>query len=378
LVLACHAHSSGILRIRFGYASLSGFDSVHDETLKEACSCVVKKIFYLSSMGSLKNPHLRYRIIHSCLSNRQQRYWSIAQLIDKLATHDMIVERRTLEYDLECMRHDERLGYKAPIAYDRKEKGFHYTDPDFSIDKIPLTQEDLQALAMATAILQQYKGVQLVQQFDGVVDKLSKVVGHLKRPDDQKIIAFENIPYYKGHDFFDQVLQAITDKQPLRITYRKFDGTKNDEHILHPYFLKEYRGRWYVLGHSEARHYTITLGLDRMLKVERANVSFKENKILKPREYFQHTLGITLGKGPVEEIELWFSAAQAPYIKTQHLHYTQKTVRDDESGLVISLRLIPNPELTQLILSYGADVKVLKPEGLRESVKKVWERAGRS
>jgi predicted DNA-binding transcriptional regulator YafY len=52
-----------------------------------------------------------------------------------------------------------------------------------------------------------------------------------------------------------------------------------------------------------------------------------------------------------------------------------KTVREDETGLVISLKLIPNPELTQLILSYGADVNVLKPVSLHERITEIWERA---
>jgi predicted DNA-binding transcriptional regulator YafY len=326
-------------------------------------------------MGAGKNPYLRYRIIHSCLSNKQHRYWTLQQLVEKLDTHDLPVDKRSVERDLETMRHDERLGYHAPIAYDRKEKGYHYTDPHFSIDKIPLTEEDLQALSLAANILNQYKGAKVVQQFEGMVDKLGKAVNHLRQPQNNKLIAFENTPYYKGHDFFDAILKAISDQQPLCITYRKFDSHQNDAHVLHPYFLKEYRGRWYVLGHSEARHYTITLGLDRIEKVEDANISFKENKHLKPKEYFQHTLGITLGKGPVEEIELWFSPAQAPYIKTQHLHHTQKTMSEDEKGLVISLKLIPNHELTQLLLSYGAEVKVLMPEKLKEDIEKIWRRA---
>ncbi|HEY5823010.1 MAG TPA: WYL domain-containing protein [Cyclobacteriaceae bacterium] len=295
-----------------------------------------------------------------------------------MSEHDIIVDRRTLERDFEAMRHDEQLGYKAPIEYDKKEKAFYYSDPRFTIDASPLNVQDIEALTVATNILQQYKGVQLVQQFEGVVDKLSKVVDHLRKPEEQKIIAFEKSPYYKGNDFFDLVLYAITNKQPLKITYRKFAGDHDDVHVLHSYFMKEYRGRWYVLGFSEARESVITLGLDRIIKAERANVLFKENKELKPKEYFQHTLGITLGKGPVEEIELWFSSLQAPYIKTQHLHHTQKTIRDNKEGLVILLKLIPNPELTQLLLSFGAEVKVLKPKSLRDSLKQVWEKAMRS
>jgi predicted DNA-binding transcriptional regulator YafY len=42
---------------------------------------------------------------------------------------------------------------------------------------------------------------------------------------------------------------------------------------------------------------------------------------------------------------------------------------------MIGLKLIPNPELTQLILSYGADVKVLRPVALQECIKEIWQRA---
>ncbi len=322
-----------------------------------------------------KNPFLRYRIIHSCLSNRQKHYWTKIELIKKIEEHDLPVSMRTLVVDLKMMRSDKTLGYFAPIRFHRSEKGYYYTKPNFSLDKLPLNEEDLQALNAAINILQQYKDIQLVQQFEGVVDKLSKVVNHFQNPEDQKIIAFENSPYYKGHEYFDQVYRAALTKQALCITYRKFDETKDSEHVFHPYCLKEYRGRWYALGYSEARYQIITLGLDRMEKVEASSNVFKKNKTLKPEEYFQHTLGVTLGKGPAEKIELWFSPTQAPYIKTQHLHHTQKTIHEDEKGLIISLKLIPNPELVQLLLSFGAEVKVMKPVELAEKVKATYRKA---
>jgi predicted DNA-binding transcriptional regulator YafY len=208
-----------------------------------------------------------------------------------------------------------------------------------------------------------------------MVDKLGKAVNHLRQPQNSKLIAFENTYYYKGREFFDEVLYAITHQQAITISYRKFGRHQDDDHVLHPYFLKEYRGRWYVLGYSDARQNLIVLGLDRIQKVTPAAQPFRENKTLKPKQYFEYTLGITLGKGPVEEIELWFAPTVAPYLTTQHVHHTQKTIRQDEQGLVISLKLIPNPELTQFILGYGADVKVLKPGTLQETVQAIWKKA---
>lgn len=146
-------------------------------------------------MPQNKNTYLRYRIINSCFTNKQRKFWTIDELIARLAEHDIRVDRRTLERDFEAMRHDKRLGFNAPIAYNKKERAFHYTDPTFTIDKIPLTEEDLTALTLATNILHQYKNVKVVQQFEGVVDKLSKVVNHLQQPQNNKLIAFEHAPY---------------------------------------------------------------------------------------------------------------------------------------------------------------------------------------
>jgi predicted DNA-binding transcriptional regulator YafY len=260
-------------------------------------------------------------------------------------------------------------------VYSKKEKAFHYSDADFSIDRVPLSEEDFQALTLAADVLHQYKGARVVQQFEGLLDRLGRVVNHLKQPVNNKLIAFENMPYYKGREYFDALVDAVTLKRPLAIRYKKFNREEVRTHVFHPYFLKEYHGRWYVLGYSEAREAIIVLALDRIEKVDLAPVSFRENKDLKPKEYFQHTLGVTLGTGPVEDIELWFSPYIAPYLKTQHIHHSQYTVRADDEGLVIALRLIPNPELTQLILSYGADVKVLKPLALKESIGEIWRKA---
>lgn len=326
-------------------------------------------------MPTAKKPLIRYRIINACFTSRQKKFWTIDELADKMREHDLPVRKRSIERDLEIMRHDERLGYQAPIAYDKKEKAFYYADPAYTIDKIPLTEEDLEALSLAINILHQYKSARLVQQFEGMVDKLSKAVTHLMQPQNSKVIAFENTHYYKGREFFDEVVHAITHQQPITIRYRKFGHPHDDDHVLHPYFLKEYRGRWYVLGYSETRQNIIVLGLDRIQKITPATQPFRENKTLKPKQYFEHTLGITLGKGPVEDVELLFAPAVAPYVKTQHVHHTQKTMHEDAQGLVISLRLIPNPELTQLILSYGADVKVLKPDTLKQAIKATWKKA---
>ena len=86
---------------------------------------------------------MRYRIIHACLSSKVKTYWTIKELIEKLAAHDLVAEKRSIERDFEAMRFDERLAYMAPIKYSKLHKGYYYTDPHFTIDTAPLTEEDL-------------------------------------------------------------------------------------------------------------------------------------------------------------------------------------------------------------------------------------------
>src|SRR4051794_23155005 len=127
-------------------------------------------------MPKTEKPTIRYRIINACFTNRQKRYWTIEELMEKLQAFDLVAYRRTVERDLFMMRHDQLLAYEAPIVYDKREKAYHYSDANFTIERMPLTAEDLEVLTLIINIMQQYKGVKLVDQFEGVVDKLSKVV----------------------------------------------------------------------------------------------------------------------------------------------------------------------------------------------------------
>jgi predicted DNA-binding transcriptional regulator YafY len=322
-------------------------------------------------MPQVKNPILRYRIINACLTNRQKRYWTKQELIDALSKQDIAIKERTLNRDIENMRQETRLGFNAPIKFCKKEYAYYYEDPNFSINKVQLSEEEQRAIGLALNLLKQYNGTQLVNNFEGAIEKLIRVVEQLRhatKSPDESFIEFEKAPYYKGMDYLDKVWAAIHKQQPLRIAYQKFTADKPDEHVFHPYLLKEYKGRFYVLGYSEARRKVIILALDRIENISDESGAYKPNTSLQAKEFFKHTLGITIGDGPVEDITLWFTPSLGHYIKTQYIHPTQKILQDDGEGLVISLQLIVNYELISLLLSHCPQVSVIKPISLRNQL----------
>jgi predicted DNA-binding transcriptional regulator YafY len=330
-------------------------------------------------MANGKHPTFRFRIINMCFTNPRKKYWSLEEIGDALVDKDLGVAPRTLERDLETMRNDDRLGYHAPIQYCRKNKGFYYSDPEYSTEKLPLGEEEIEAFGVIVESFQRFKGAQIVDQVAGMFDKLDKVVLEQLKKKKTKVsypvLDFEKIPYYKGMEHFDKAYQGILKQQPLLILYKKFDHEVAKEHIFHPYLLKEYKHRWYVLGYSEKRRAKLILALDRIEGITEKRIPFKPYKGIAVEKYFNHTIGVTINNNGIQDVVVWFSPSQGNYIKTQHLHATQKIVKDSTEGLVVQYQLIPNYELMQTLLAFGPEVKVLQPENLRDELKEMLKKS---
>ncbi len=110
---------------------------------------------------------------------RQKPAPTLQELVDyvseKLGTP---VSVSSIQKDIYAMRYDASLGFNAPIEYSQEKRGYIYTDPDYSINKIPLSEEDLQGLEMAIGILEQFKGIPAIGLFEDSITKLATAVKH--------------------------------------------------------------------------------------------------------------------------------------------------------------------------------------------------------
>ena len=327
-------------------------------------------------MSFSKNALIRYRIINKCLSSKVKKHWKKVELMEKIAEEQIPISPRTLDEDIYNMKNNTELKYFAPIEYCRANMGYYYTR-HFSIEQIPLNELELQELELAAGVLQRYSNTNMIQQFQGSVNNLTSIIKEMRKGGrDLSFVEFEKAPYYKGAEHLDLLMDHIHNKRCLKITYQKFNEIYPKDYVVHPYILKEFRNRWYVVGLNDASKKPITLGFERVLEVvEVKYLPFIENTVLSVKEYFKHTLGVTHYDAPVEKILLKFSSRMGYYIKTQYLHETQEIIIDNEDGLVVQLQLIPNPELISMILMYGGDVEVLEPLSLRQQVKEGLEKA---
>ena len=82
------------------------------------------------------------------------------------------VSTRTVQGDLQMMRSD-KLGYNAPIeVYDQMY--YRYSDPDYSINDMPLSEEDILLFNRALVLLKKSSGERLDSDLCGVLSLVEK------------------------------------------------------------------------------------------------------------------------------------------------------------------------------------------------------------
>ena len=86
----------------------------------------------------------------------------MAVIIDKLEQQlETSLSNSMFTKDIAGMR---RI-YSAPLEYSHEHKGYHYTEPDFSISTFPLSHEEIEALDFSTALFQQLKHTKMFYHF---------------------------------------------------------------------------------------------------------------------------------------------------------------------------------------------------------------------
>ncbi len=329
-------------------------------------------------MPANKYALLRYRIIDRLISSKSKPYPTKEEL--KEACEESLygsfgdrISDSTIEKDLYAMRNEGELGYYAPIKYSKQNNGYFYEDPDYSINEIPLQDEDLGAIKFAAQTLYQFKDVEIFQQFSSAIERIFdklKTSPEGTEIKEEKFIQFEQSTSESGSEFLGQMIEAIKGKRKIKIEYSSFKKNKTKAYTLDPYLLKEYKGRWYVISWSDDRTDYLTFGLDRIKKTTILKEKFEEVRGFDPDRFFKHSIGITELDGIPVRIRLKFSALQGKYIKSRPIHHSQIIVEEDEDSVLIELFALQTIELVQLILSHGEDVEVIEPKKLRKRVKK--------
>ncbi|MFN8278203.1 MAG: WYL domain-containing protein [Chitinophagales bacterium] len=318
-----------------------------------------------------KDAYSRYRLIDERL--RRKPHPTLEQLQQYVGEKlGRALPKRTLQLDLQEMRYNQSLQFEAPIAYNRSTRTYHYEDPEYSIKNLPVTADDLHGLDFAIGILDQFKELPAIREFEDAIKKIADTVRYNREQQgEEKIIQFDRPNSYRGIEFMDAIVRAIRERRRIRLIYRRFDDASEKEHVIEPYLVREFRSRFYLIGNavSAKGDKVLTFAFDRIVDVFLTEKTF-DGKKFDAERFYKTVFGITAGQGEAEKIVLSFTPAQGKYVLSQPLHHSQQVVKETKTETRLSLHVAVNTELVMQLLSYGAQVKVLKPASLAERMKR--------
>ena len=323
-------------------------------------------------MATNKHAQIRYNTLDKCFRNTGRNYTlddlleaCNAAILDFDPTAEGI-KRRHLFDDIRFMQSEQGWGIELndELKFGKK-KVYRYLHPSFSISQQPLSESDANLLKAALATLSRFKGT---PQYDWIEELSLRLEDSFQLKNSaQNIISFEENPYLRGKEHITQLYNAIHYRKALKITYQPFNSAEPRLLNLHPYFLKQYNNRWFLLGRDPNYTNLSHLALDRIVAIQESGEMYVPSDI-DFEEYFEDVIGVSISDEPIQKVLLKVSPESIHYIRTKPLHGSQK-IREEENHFLVELKLIPNYELESCLLSYGENIEVLEPPLLKEKLK---------
>lgn len=176
-------------------------------------------------------------------------------------------------------------------------------------------------------------------------------------------ILMEKVP--SSERFLTDIISAMRDFRVISLCYQSFRHPEPFCFNVRPYCVKYFKQRWYLLGDSDLglRIYS----LDRFVDMEELEEHFEIPKGFDAEEYFGNYFGVIIGEEP-EDVKIRVVPDQVKYFRTLPLHGSQRETVQEDGSSVFSYHIAPTFDFVQEILSHGADVEVLEPIELRESI----------
>lgn len=328
-------------------------------------------------MPKNKNALIRYKYLDRLLSDHHH-YYDIHDLTEKVnyKLEDdgfEMVTQRCIEKDLI----DMQGLFSAPIEHEKRsgKNCIFYWNRSYSIFSQEMSREERNLLREVLSTIGQFDGLDNFKWLDDFK------IG-LGLEERRQIISFSNNRFLTNSNLLGTLFDNISNEVVIRLSYHTFSDETIRSIDFHPYMLKQYNDRWFLLGAADTDQKILNFALDRIDKVE----PLPEKKYIEcPEdiyERFEDIVGVTLYEDrQVEHIVCWVSDASKGYVNTKPIHESYTPYKGEkesqmheqypqlDGGLFFSIDCIPNFELIRELCSFGGNLVVLSPEPVKKEIK---------
>jgi predicted DNA-binding transcriptional regulator YafY len=277
----------------------------------------------------------------------------------------------TLEKDIRNMKHSDV--FEAPIVFCRKNQGYYYSNPNYSINSIPLTDNDISSIKEALDLVNNLGGGNRVnERFSHAIQKILATYKEQFPDGDTSriIIRTDYVEGAKGYENFGVLFQGCKNQRPVSFSHYSYNYREFKAIIVHPILLKEFENRWYLIGYSESHKAIRTFGLDRIyepVQLKRIYIDSDEKEV---ESYCNDIYGVyPIENQPKQKITFLTSIKITNYFEAYPIHFSQKPEKNESGSSFFTIDVVPSMELIRLFRSYGKNLEVINPDWLRVQTK---------
>lgn len=165
----------------------------------------------------------------------------------------------------------------------------------------------------------------------------------------------------------------------LRLVYHRFgEPSPRAPELIEPLGLRCFARRWYAVVHyvkDEAQQRKV-ICFDRVIELALTDEAFKVPTDFSVQDYFAQDYGVGTGFGEKPTmIVLRVAKNQRPYLSALPLHPTQEEAERHADYSIFTLYMKPTADLARAILPFAHEIRVVRPDSLRELLCSMAKRA---
>ena len=181
-------------------------------------------------------------------------------------------------------------------------------------------------------------------------------------------ILFERVP--SSQPWLEVIVNAIAEGKAIEVSYQASWSDKPHTYCMHPYCLKLFKQRWYVIARRDEFDNPYVYALDeRMKDIKIMNKKLEIPKDFDAKELYKDYYGVIMDFVEPEKVKIKVDADQVHYYESLPLHETQTIIEQNDEYSIFEYYLAPNYDFKHELLSKGESVEVIEPKWFRDDIK---------
>ena len=315
------------------------------------------------------------------------RQWQILRQIESaragVTIHELAehagVTTRTIRRDLQALQEAGFAIYDEGEEHDTKRWKLD-TAPFRSVEA-GLGVQDVAALYLSRSIVEALSAWPLADELRVALGKLESALNPRMREflsTLPQVVSTKAVPGAGGArpelvDVTRRLFEAVRDRRLIEMRYYSAASGRAKGYTVQPYRLALAQGGVYLVAWVPQYDEFRTFAVERIERLSVQETTFKKTREL-PADVFGSSLGVFSAEP--ERVVIEFAAKVAPYVQGKTWHESQVSTVLADGRVRMTLDVSIDWALSSWLLGFGADVKVISPAKLADSMREEHRRAG--